>query len=514
MNIYHEVSNLISYALKMQLIESNDINYIRNQYFDLLQLNYNDINQCQVLSTNQYTSAYSDDILNNIYTYITATSPILTALGEDVVKCKIMNILIPLPSVIHKQFDNIKQLQGMDKALDWFYHLSVASNYIKVAYNNRNCVWSCQTQYGNITLTINLAKPEKDSRQIAQMQLTPSQTYPTCSLCIENEGFAGNQSQNSRFVHRIIPLQLNKEQWYFQFSPYMYYNYHSIILNAQHRPMQININTFHALFDFVDIAPNYIIGANADLPIVGGSILNHDHFQAGIYTFPMEHAIPKYPITWNKYPQVQSHILQWPMSVIKLHGSKADLLNLSTHILDTWLNYSDTTVDILNQSSGKQHNTLNPILRKINSDTYQLYLILRNNITSAINPDGVFHSHQKFHHIKKENIGIIEAMGLAILPGRLQQELELLEQELCNNNSNWIHNINSQHILWKHKDWIEELLTQSANLNNINLTDYIKQQIANKFIQVMECCGVFKSNPLGLKAWQKFITACVGHVSV
>ncbi len=365
-SISFEIERLINFAIQNCLIEPCDVNYIRNHYLNLFNETTpkkHDIDEILL---------YPDSILDNMYQYVVSNNLNLGS-TEDIIKCRIMDVLIPRPNIVRSTFNLLHKNQGINLALEYFYKLSIASNYIKVVDIKKNQHWLTATKYGDLEITINLSKPEKDPKEIAKAKLHPKNDYPSCLLCLENEGFAGDYNKLSRFTHRIIPLNLNSETWYFQFSPYAYYTNHSIIFSSKHRDMKIGTDTFKALFDFVDLVPHYIIGANADIPIVGGSILTHDHFQAGSHVFPMEKAKILNEIVWNEAPQVNGYILDWPLSVIKIVGTKDDLLNLCMNILSKWLQYNDESVDIISYST-ERHNTLNPIVRKTEDDKYKLYL--------------------------------------------------------------------------------------------------------------------------------------------
>ena len=498
--INFEIERLINFALQKDLIAPSDITYTRNHYMYLF----------KETTLKKYIIDeildYPDSILKNMYDYVVSEN---LDIGdtEDIIKCRIMDILIPMPSVIRSKFKHAYVNYDIKQALEYFYNLSAASNYIKVTDITKNHKWLSKTRYGELEITINLSKPEKDPKEIAKAKLHPTNDYPNCLLCLENEGFAGDHTKPSRFTHRVIPLCLNGETWYFQFSPYAYYTNHSIIFSGTHRDMKISINTFNALFDFVDFVPHFIIGANADIPIVGGSILTHDHFQAGSHIFPMEKANILSQITWDEKPDVEGFILDWPLSVIKLIGDRIDLLELAEDILSKWINYSDPSVEILNHTT-ERHNTLNPIIRKIDADKYAMYLILRNNRTTTDYPDGIFHPHQEFHHIKKENIGLIEAMGLAILPGRLEKELEQITSIL--NSQTEIDNINESNPLWQHKEFIKELSQKFIATNAT--TKFIRKEVGRKFMQVLECSGVFKHDKSGLIAFKRFIEHLDGKI--
>lgn len=505
MGIKFEIERLINFALQKNLIDFGDTIYVRNHLLHLLgETTFKKYKIDETLD-------YPDSILENMYQYVKNNNLINLGENEDIIKCNIMDILVPRPSIIRSKFKHAYVNYDVNQALEYFYQLSIASNYIKMADISKNQHWLSKTPYGELEITINLSKPEKDPKEIEKAKLEVSTDYPKCLLCLENEGFAGNLSKPSRYTHRTIPLCLNGETWYFQFSPYVYYNYHSIIFSAIHRDMKIDNTTFQALFDFVDFIPDYIIGANADIPIVGGSILSHDHFQAGCHTFPMDKAKIRHQISWSDFPDVKGFILEWPLSVIRLEGNKQDLMVISELILNEWISYSNKKIDIINYTT-ERHNAINPIVRKILPDKYQINLILRNNRRNEMYPDGIFHPHQELHHIKKENIGLIEAMGLAILPGRLHNELTQIKQILLQNDENIINEINNDHLLWKHKNWISELANLPTKLTSGNINKIIHNEVAKKFIQVLECSGVFKNDIDGKDAFAGFINHLGGNL--
>lgn len=531
MSIHFEIERLINYALQQELISQYDVIYIRNQYYYLLEVEHKEEQEDESLmllsriksgmadSSSEMTNTssgialleerleYPDSFLDNIYEYLMNKPELMAKLGlnRDMVLCKIMSLVIAAPSQVISKFQNLYAQNGINKAMDYFYRLSVASNYIKLLDIQKNQHWLSTTPYGRLEITINLSKPEKDPKEIALAKLQASSSYPKCLLCVENEGFSGNYSKPSRHTHRLIPLTLNEQKWHFQFSPYVYYNEHSIILSDTHRDMQISRDTYAALLDFVDIVPDYIIGANTDIPIVGGSILSHDHFQAGRHIFPMDMAQVREVFSYTKYPEVKAAILDWPLSVIRLQGSRDDLLNLGEEILEHWIEYSDSSVEIINNTNDNRHNALNPIARKLNENNYQLDLILRNNRKNQKHPDGIFHPHQHLHHIKKENIGLIEAMGLAILPGRLATQLELIAQILLTKDKSLITVIDNNHPLYIHKDWLQELYNSTLLLNSHTINDFLRAEVGKKFMQVLECSGVFKNTASGNLAFQRFI---------
>jgi UDPglucose--hexose-1-phosphate uridylyltransferase len=580
MSLHHQIERLINFALQQKLTEAADIVYIRNQYLELFNLEY----QPNIMSVTEQLK-YPDEILNTILQILTSSSKpnsdkqnsnsialktnkneassnlkldlhydnsyYTRYLGKnaDSIKCRIMNILLGQPSTNIDKFNNIKANLGARNALDYWYQRSIASFYIKMCDVEKNKHWYAETKYGQMEITINLSKPEKDPHEIAKLKLqkSTSNDYPKCLLCIENEGFAGNHTKAARQNHRLLPITLNNQTWYFQFSPYVYYEQHSIVINKKHTNMQINAETFIALFDFVDQFAHYFIGSNADIPIVGGSILTHDHYQAGLHIFPLEKAGNSFSFDLTKYPQIKASVVNWPLTVLRFVGNRSDLQNIAELVLDKWRSYSNPELDIIASTDGIQHNAITPIIRKLGSNSYKLDIILRNNRTSDTYPDGIFHPHQELHHIKKENIGLIEAMGLAILPGRLNEELNQIKQILSNNdieivkkldsqirvpphendniswNDNWSINLNTVRTdcdnqskelsgsydssLYKHKAWLLGLFTKYGSFKNIDINTMLKEEVGNIFCQVLTDSCVFKENSTGIAGLHDFINS-------
>ena len=423
-----------------------------------------------------------------------------------------MGLLMPRESEVVKNFNTISELQGVKAATDRFYELSKCSNYIRMDRINKNLYWTTKTDYGDMEITVNLSKPEKDPKEIAAAKLKPQSKYPKCLLCLENVGYAGHINHPARQNHRVIPLTLDESAWYFQYSPYVYYNEHCIIFNENHVPMKISANTFQRLFDFVKQFPHYFIGSNADLPIVGGSILSHDHFQGGRHVFPMETAPIELEFENKDFPEIKAGIVKWPMSVIRLSGKcSSALIDFSNNILEAWRKYSDADNDILAFSNvnGEEipHNTLTPIARINKNGEYEIDLVLRNNRTSELHPDGIFHPHKELHHIKKENIGLIEVMGLAVLPGRLQNEMKAVEGILTGETA-FNGEINpNDNLLYKHNTWIISLVEKyGTHCNENNAHEIVKDEVGKVFLQVLMDSGVYKKNDKGLKGFSNFMT--------
>ena len=418
---------------------------------------------------------------------------------RDLFDTRLMNCLMPRPSQIQETFRE-KYAVSPKEATDYFYKLSQDSNYIRRYRVCKDQKWKVPSIYGDIDITINLSKPEKDPKAIAAAGKAKASAYPKCQLCMENEGYAGRVNHPARENHRIIPLTINDSQWGFQYSPYVYYNEHCIVFNGQHTPMKIDRAAFRKLFDFVKQFPHYFLGSNADLPIVGGSILSHDHFQGGNYTFAMAKAPIELPVTIPGYDDVEAGIVKWPLSVLRIrHKDENRLIDLATHVLDCWRSYTDEDAFIFACTDGEPHNTITPIARKV-GDTYELDLTLRNNITTEEHPLGVYHPHAKLHHIKKENIGLIEVMGLAVLPSRLKQEMALLKDAILTGSD-----LKKDEMLQKHAEWVAEFLPSYPEINRENIDEILRQEIGKVFVQVLEDAGVYKCTPEGREAFLKFV---------
>ena len=417
---------------------------------------------------------------------------------RDLFDTKLMNCLTPRPAEVQRVFKE-KYEKSPEEATDYFYNLSRASDYIRTYRVKKDLKWTTETDYGTLDITINLSKPEKDPKAIAAAKNAPQSAYPKCLLCVENEGYAGRVNHPARENHRIIPIRINDSDWGFQYSPYVYYNEHCIVFNGQHTPMKIEKATFIKLFDFVKAFPHYFLGSNADLPIVGGSILSHDHFQGGHYTFAMEKAPIIENFTVKGYEDVTCGIVKWPLSVIRLQcRDEKRIIDLADHILKAWRGYTDEAAFIYAETDGEPHNTITPIARK-RGDLFELDLALRNNITTEEHPLGVYHPHEKLHHIKKENIGLIEVMGLAVLPSRLKGELEALADAIVTGKD-----LRADEALAKHADWVDEF-KGNYEITKDNVDEILRQEVGKVFCQVLEDAGVYKCNDEGLKAFRRFI---------
>ncbi|EOD00901.1 UDP-glucose--hexose-1-phosphate uridylyltransferase [Caldisalinibacter kiritimatiensis] len=498
-NIFNEIDRLIHYGLNKELIKEEDIVYCRNLILNLL--NLSEYEEVGIIEENLDSPL---PILNNILTwaYENGVLESNTPVYRDLLDTKIMNCLMPRPSEIVDKFYKLYD-ENPQNATDYFYKLSRNSNYIRTDRVAKNMVWKVNTEYGDLDITINLSKPEKDPKAIAAAKNMPASSYPKCLLCKENEGYAGRVNHPARQNHRIIPLTLKNEKWYLQYSPYVYFNEHSIVLKDTHEPMKISKDTFDRLLEFVEKFPHYFIGSNADLPIVGGSILSHDHFQGGNYEFAMATAPLEHTTTIDKFEDIEVGIVKWPMSVIRLRGNdRHKLSELADFILGRWKKYEDLELDILSHTDNIPHNTVTPIARR-RDELFELDLVLRNNRTSKEHPYGIFHPHEELHHIKKENIGLIEVMGLAVLPARLKTELEQLSYYLLNptKEKKLIENEN----LMKHIDWYHEIKDKYDDITEGNVDEILRKEVGLKFLQVLEHAGVFKRDDKGKKGFIKFI---------
>ncbi|MDK2917867.1 MAG: UDPglucose--hexose-phosphate uridylyltransferase [Candidatus Petromonas sp.] len=494
MNIFKEIKRLINYGINKGLIYKEDEIYVRNKILEILKLDEyedaevekEDLENPQKILDNILDYAYENGVLeHNTVTY------------RDLLDTKIMDCFISRPSeIIRRFYEDYKKSPKL--ATENYYNMSKASNYIRTERTNKNLRWKTKTNFGELDITINLSKPEKDPKAIAAAKSLKSSSYPKCLLCKENEGYAGRINHPARHNHRVIPVELGNEEWFLQFSPYVYYNEHAIIFKGSHDPMKITKTTFERLLEFIEKFPHYFIGSNADLPIVGGSILSHDHFQGGNYRFPMEKAPILKKISIKGFEDVEVGIVKWPLSVIRIRSEKRNrLAELGEKILDAWRGYSDESVEILSHTNGEPHNTITPIARYKNNK-FELDLVLRNNRTSDEHPMGIFHPHSDVHNIKKENIGLIEVMGLAVLPARLKNELELLKGCLMGNK-----NIDEYEELEKHREWYNYLKNKYKDAN-LDFDKILKLEVGKVFERILTDAGVFKQNSEGLKAFERF----------
>ncbi|OUN69927.1 MULTISPECIES: UDP-glucose--hexose-1-phosphate uridylyltransferase [Oscillospiraceae] len=418
---------------------------------------------------------------------------------RDLFDTKMMNCLVPRPAQVQKEFWDAYE-KSPEAATEYFYKLSQDSDYIRRYRVKKDKKWTVESPYGTIDITINLSKPEKDPKAIAAAKNAKNNAYPKCQLCMENEGYAGRLDHPARENHRIIPITINESKWGFQYSPYVYYNEHCIVFNGEHTPMKIDRAAFTKLFDFVKQFPHYFLGSNADLPIVGGSILSHDHFQGGHYTFAMAKAPIEKKVTIPGYEDVEAGIVKWPLSVLRIrHQDEKRLIDLADHVLKAWRGYTDEAAFIFAETNGEPHNTITPIAR-MKDGMYELDLTLRNNITTEEHPLGVYHPHAQYHHIKKENIGLIEVMGLAVLPARLKDEIELLKKYILEGKD-----IRSNEKIEKHADWVEKFLPEYEEINADNIEEILQQEIGKVFVHVLEDAGVYKCTEEGREAFMRFI---------
>ena len=492
--IYESIQKLIKYAERNGLITADDEYVVRNQLMEILQLSDWEENNADD------RNASVEALLEPIISYAVEKGLIQdTAVYRDLFDTKIMNCLVPRPAQVQKTFAE-KYEESPEVATEYFYKLSQDSNYIRRYRVKKDMKWKVDSPYGKIDITINLSKPEKDPKAIAAARNAKNTAYPKCLLCMENEGYAGRLDHPARENHRIIPIEIAGGKWGFQYSPYVYYNEHCIVFNGQHIPMKIDKKAFEKLFDFVKLFPHYFLGSNADLPIVGGSILSHDHFQGGNYTFAMAKAPIIEHFTVKGYEDVTAGIVKWPLSVIRLQSKEVKpLIDLAEHILNAWRSYTDEDAFIFAETDGTPHNTITPIARK-RGDLYELDLTLRNNITTEEHPLGVYHPHAKLHHIKKENIGLIEVMGLAVLPARLKGEMELLKDYILTGKD-----IRSNEQIAKHADWVDEFLPNYTSITEENVEEILQQEVGKVFCEVLEDAGVYKCNEKGLEAFHRFI---------
>ena len=484
---------LVRYGIGCGLIEQADACYVKNRLLEILRLDEAPAEEEIHAALPELLAALTDDAVRRGLIGGSVTE-------RDLFDTKLMGALTPYPHEVRAEFAR-RYAVSPEAATDWFYRFSQDTNYIRRDRIAKDLKWKYASPYGALDVTINLSKPEKDPRDIAAAKAAPQSGYPRCLLCAENEGYAGRGNHPARQNHRILPLTLDGSQWYLQYSPYVYYNEHCIALNAEHRPMHIDGVTFRRLLDFVTIFPHYFIGSNADLPIVGGSILSHDHFQGGRYRFAMEEAPVEREVRFADFPAVRAGVVRWPMSVIRLRSAdRAQLLALAERILARWRGYSDPEAGVFAETDGVPHNTITPIARRRGTD-YELDLVLRCNITTPELPLGVFHPHPELHHIKKENIGLIEVMGLAVLPARLKKELEGVRTAILTGAD-----LRQDETLGKHADWVDEL-RQRYDFTPENTEDILRQEVGAVFTRVLEDAGVFKRNDAGQRAFGRFLAS-------
>ena len=489
---YQAIKDLVGYALRTGLIEEYDRTWAVNSLLKAMGMDSWEEPQ-------QVKDRPLEDILKELLDDAAARGRIEDdTTSRDLFDTELMGRLTPRPAQVIREFQRLYQADPK-AATDWFYRFSQDTDYIRRYRIARDVKWKAATPYGDMDITINLSKPEKDPKAIAAAKAAPQTSYPKCQLCRENEGYAGRLNHPARQNHRIIPITINQEDWFLQYSPYVYYNEHCIVLNGRHTPMKIDKATFRKLLDFIKQFPHYFVGSNADLPIVGGSILSHDHFQGGCYTFAMEKAPVERTITFRGFEDVEAGIVKWPMSVIRLRCKDDQrLVELADRILAAWRGYTDEAAFVFAETDGEPHNTITPIAR-MREGQFELDLVLRNNITTAEYPLGVYHPHQELHHIKKENIGLIEVMGLAVLPSRLKNELNGVAQALVRGDD-----LRANETLAKHADWAEELKTRYT-FTEENAEEILRREVGAVFAQVLEHAGVFKCTPEGREAFLRFI---------
>ena len=492
--LFENIKKLVKYGLETGLIEENDVIYTTNRLLELFEeADYEEPQE-------EYSDVELEPVLQELLDEAHARGILKedSVVYRDLFDTKIMGCLAPRPSEFQKKFWALYE-EDPRKATDYFYKFSQDTDYIRRYRICKDMRWKVDSEYGSMDITINLSKPEKDPKAIAAAKLAKASGYPKCLLCKENEGYMGRVNHPARQNHRIVPVTIQGGAWGFQYSPYVYYNEHCIVFNGEHIPMKIDRTAFAKLFDFIKLFPHYFIGSNADLPIVGGSILSHDHFQGGNYEFAMARAAIEEQITIPGYEDVEAGILHWPLSVIRIrHKDSGRLVELADYILRKWRAYTDEEAFIYAETDGEPHNTITPIARQ-KDGVYELDLTLRNNITTEEHPFGVYHPHADLHHIKKENIGLIEVMGLAVLPARLKDEMENLASAILTGKE-----IRADEELAKHADWVEEFLPHHPELNKENIHSILQQEIGQVFVKVLEDAGVFKCDPAGREAFRRF----------
>ncbi len=493
--VYEAISKLVRYGLDTGLITEVDRIYATNQILDVLHMD--EYEETDPGREPVDLEAVLKELMD--YAHETGVMPEDNITYRDLFDTRLMNCLMPRPvEVVHAFW---KKYQDSPKAAtDYFYKLSQDSDYIRRYRVCKDMKWVAASKYGDLDITINLSKPEKDPKAIAAAKLAKQSGYPKCLLCMENVGYAGRANHPARNNHRIIPITINDSPWGFQYSPYVYYNEHCIVFNGQHVPMKIERATFIKLFDFVELFPHYFLGSNADLPIVGGSILSHDHFQGGHYTFAMAKAPMEKKFKKKEFEDVEAGIVYWPMSVIRLRAKDSDrLVELGEIILKAWRGYTDEEAFIFAETDGEPHNTITPIARK-NGAFFELDLVLRNNLTTEEFPLGVYHPHQELHHIKKENIGLIEVMGLAVLPSRLREELALLGEYIVEGKA-----IGENETIAKHEQWVKEFLPKYDAVTKENVQEILKAEVGLVFERVLEDSGVYKCTDEGRMFFERFL---------
>lgn len=489
------IKELVSYGMKKGLVEKEDEIYTINRLLEILGL------EEYIDPSTDVEGMELEEILGQMmdwaHTYGTLKEN--SVVYRDLFDTKLMSALVPAPSVIIRKFKELYK-KSPKEATDFYYQFSCDTDYIRRYRIARDMKWTADTEYGTLDITINLSKPEKDPKAIAAAKNAKQSAYPKCLLCKENEGYAGRLNHPARQTHRIMPVTIDDRPWGFQYSPYVYYNEHCILFNGEHTPMKIDESAFRKLLDFIGQFPHYFIGSNADLPIVGGSILAHEHFQGGHYEFAMERAEIKKYVTLPGFEQVEAGIVNWPMSVIRIRHEDASLLvKAATHILESWRGYTDEASFVFASTDGEPHNTITPIAR-MRDGKYEFDLVLRNNITTKEHPLGLYHPHQELHHIKKENIGLIEVMGLAVLPARLKSEMKKLGEFIVGDKD-----IRSDEEIAKHADWVDGFKGKYEAITSSNVDEILKKEIGIVFMKVLEHAGVYKKDIAGMEGFMKFI---------
>lgn len=488
------VKKLITYALDCGLIQQEDKVYMTNRILEIIGADeYEE-------PAESYESIDLEAVLSDLMDYALESGALKEndITHRDLFDTKIMGALVPAPSQVISNFRSL-YASSPTEATDWYYKFSCDTDYIRRYRIKKDLKWVTSTKYGDLDITVNLSKPEKDPKAIAAAKLMKQSGYPKCMLCVETEGYAGRLNAPARQNHRIIPITIDNSPWGFQYSPYVYYNEHCIVFNSEHTPMKIDKSAFRKLFDFVKLFPHYFVGSNADLPIVGGSILSHEHFQGGNYEFAMAKAESEAYYTVKGFEDIECSRVKWPMSVIRISGKDSDrLVELADLILTKWRAYTDEECFIFAETDGEKHNTITPIAR-MKGDRFELDLVLRNNITTDEHPLGVFHPHAELHNIKKENIGLIEVMGLAVLPSRLKNEMAMLREAILQGRD-----ISADEVLSKHSDWFNSF-KDSYTFTEENTEDILHEEIGKVFEKVLEHAGVYKRDENGVKGFDRFV---------
>lgn len=497
-----DIALLVKYALEKGLIASEDCVWAKNRLAALIGEPACPHAGGELPAVPEYPQQLLDALTDRAAQ--NGAAVLESGAERDLFDTELMAVLTPRPSEVIAKFKSL-YAGSPEKATDWYYAFSRATNYIRAERCAKDLRWDVPSAYGTINISVNLSKPEKDPKAIAAARFAPKTAFPPCALCRENEGYGGTLTTAARGNHRIIPLRLNGEDWYLQYSPYVYYNEHCIALSGEHRPMKVDKSSFERLLDFIDIFPHYFVGSNADLPIVGGSILTHDHFQGGRATFPMELAPVEKTYSCEKYAEVEIGRVKWPLSVIRLASENRSALSaLAEDILSAWRSYSDAGRGVLAFSGETPHNTITPIARR-RGGKYELDLVLRNNRTTDERPLGIFHPHPSRHHIKKENIGLIEVMGLAVLPARLKRELAEIEACLLGERNSFYENA----ALAPHAEWYKKLC-ERTDITAGNCADILREETGKIFVGCLEDCGVFARTADGAEGFDRFVQSVIG----